>query len=133
MPDSRRPLANCSLSIGSSLRLQLDFILVPIEKMKLREVIISILPDLDLLAVFPSPFPLFRFEHAAFREIGVHNGMYNQAKVFMLVSNEITKVLFNFIFQQQGRRYFTGTGAAGANFLGIDIHLRLHALPGNLH
>ena len=101
--------------------------------MELGEVVISILPDLDLLAVFPSPFPLFRFKHGAFGKVGMHNGMYNQLKVLVLVSNKIAEIFFNFIFQQQGRRYFTGTGAAGTNFLRIDIYLRFHALPGYLH
>jgi hypothetical protein len=114
-------------------RLQLDLVVVFVEEVEFGKMVVRILPDLNLLAILPAPFPLFRFEHGTFCKVGVHNRMYNQGKIFMLVGDEVTEVLFNFIFQQQGRRNFTRTGATGTYFLGIDIYLRFHPLPGYLH
>ena len=70
-------------------RSQLYFIIVPVEEVKLGKMIVGIFSDLNLLAVFPSPFPLFRFEHVALGKVSMHNGMYYQLKVFMLMGDEV--------------------------------------------
>ena len=104
-----------------------------VEEMKFCKVIISVFPDIHFFAVLPLPTPLLGGKPPTFREVSIQNGMYNQGKIPVLVGKKVTQVLFNLIFEQKSRRYLSSPGAGWAHFLCIDVHLRLHTLPGDLH
>src|ERR1700761_558420 len=78
---------------------EFNLIILLVEEVELRQMIIGVCPDLDLLLVLPAPFPSFGAdpEEAPLGEIGVHNGMYGEGQVFMLVVDEIAEVLFDLV------------------------------------
>ena len=49
------------------------------------------------LFVFPFPFGCFR-PQPPFGQVSIHYGVYSNSKIAMFVGNQITKILFNFIF-----------------------------------
>ena len=73
-------------------RLQLDLVLLLVEEMKLSKMIIGIGAKTHLLLVLPSPLPLPAADAKEFSlgQIGVHNGMYRQNKILMLMIEQIT-------------------------------------------
>ena len=95
--------------------------------------IIIVLMDPDSLLILSAPFPFLTKEPAPFGEVGIHNWMYGEDKVLVLVIQEVTKVFLNFVLQNQGGGDFACSVTGRADFLGIDGNLRLHSLPGDLH
>jgi hypothetical protein len=67
--------------------LQLNLILLLIKEVKLREMVVRIFPDPDLLFVLPPPFPLSGTdpEKSSFCEIGMHDRMHGQDEILMLM------------------------------------------------
>lgn len=73
------------------IRLQLYLVFLFIKKMKLRKVIIRIRSDVNFLFVFPSPVPLPRpdAKELPLGQVGMHNGVYGECEVFMLMIDQI--------------------------------------------
>src|SRR5687768_14764555 len=99
--------------------------------MKLGKMIIGVCFYLDILFVFPAPLHAARRKSAS--EITVQNWMNVYTQTLMLLHNQVSKVFYNVIFKNKCRRYFTRTITARTNFTRVDVHLRLHTLPCDLH
>ena len=79
------------------------------------------------------PSPAADAQKSSFGEVGMHNGMNRQDEVFVLVVDKIAEILFDLVFEDQRGRDLPGAITGGTNLLGIDRHLRFHALSGDLH
>jgi hypothetical protein len=51
-----------------------------VEEMKFREMVVGIGVDMDILLVFPTPFPLTGpdAEETSFGEVGMHDGVHGE-------------------------------------------------------
>src|SRR5258708_36553586 len=82
---------------------EVDLVFLIVEEMEFGEMVIGVGADADLLFVLPAPVPLTAAEaqKTALCKIGVHDGVHGETEVFMLMIEQVAKVLFDLILQYQ--------------------------------